>query len=275
MDLMESYDLKGVFFVDPMPALVYGSAIVADMVSPIVERGHEVQIHMHTEWLEFTKKNPVGGRLGRNIKDYPLNAQIELIGLARDLLCDAGAPNPNAFRAGNYGANDDTLRALKTLGIAYDSSFNPAYLGSGCDMSFPAHQNCLTEKHGVKELPIAAIRETGSRLRHAQVCALSSWEMKAALDHAVYAGLPHFVAITHSFEFLSRNRKGLNSAVRARFESLCRHVSQQPLLTDGGFHNWPQISDAKSEQQFERLPPVLIRRLARIGQQAIARLVAE
>jgi hypothetical protein len=42
-----------------------------------------------------------------------------------------------AFRAGSYGANFDTLRALARNGILYDSSHNTCYLGYTCEMRTP------------------------------------------------------------------------------------------------------------------------------------------
>jgi hypothetical protein len=66
MGRLDDYGHKAVFFIDPMPALVYGEQIIADMVGPVVERGHEVQLHMHTEWLEWAKDSPVEDRWGRN-----------------------------------------------------------------------------------------------------------------------------------------------------------------------------------------------------------------
>src|SRR3546814_1564383 len=90
MDMLERHGLTGVFFVDPMPALVYGPKIIAEIVRPIVARGHEVQLHIHTEWLRFARFNPAGKLTGRNIGDFPLSAQKKLIGLARDILVSAG-----------------------------------------------------------------------------------------------------------------------------------------------------------------------------------------
>lgn len=58
MDRLEAHGLKGAFFVDPMPAPVHGQQIVADIVGPILSRGHEVQLHIHTEWLDFATTNP-------------------------------------------------------------------------------------------------------------------------------------------------------------------------------------------------------------------------
>src|SRR3546814_19862285 len=115
-----------------MPALVYGPKIIAEIVRPIVARGHEVQLHIHTEWLRFARFNPAGKLTGRNIGDFPLPAQKKLIGLARDLLVSAGAPEPIAFRAGTFSANDDTLRALAAPGFRFASSFNAPVHGRGC-----------------------------------------------------------------------------------------------------------------------------------------------
>jgi len=276
MHVMEEAGLTGIFFVDPMPALVYGPQILPDIIAPIVERGHEVQLHIHTEWLEFADHNPVGGLTGHSIKDFPLQAQVDLLGLARELLCSAGAPDPNAFRAGNYGANDDTLKALHLLGINYDTSFNPAYIGNGCDISLTADQVSMVRKHGVDVLPVSAIQNTKDSLRHAQVCALSSWEMKAALDHAARTEQSHFNVVTHSFELLTRNRKRVNAAVKARFDNLCRHAGAHSLIKSHGFHGMPStVMQRDGQGDAERLPPFLIRRLTRMGKQALYQLVIE
>src|SRR3546814_13046992 len=105
---------------------------MAEGVRSGVARGHEVERNIHAEWLGFARFNPVGKLDGRSIGDFPLPAQKKLIGLARDILVSAGAPEPTAFRAGNFGANDDTLRALAALGFRFASSFNPAWAGRGC-----------------------------------------------------------------------------------------------------------------------------------------------
>lgn len=38
----------------------------------------------------------------------------------------------HAFRAGSYGANQNTLRAVAKNGLLFDSSYNPCYLGEDC-----------------------------------------------------------------------------------------------------------------------------------------------
>src|SRR3546814_13013590 len=131
MDMLERHGLTGVFFVDPMPALVYGPKIIAEIVRPIVARGHEVQLHIHTEWLRFARFNPAGKLTGRNIGDFPLSAQKKLIGLSRDILVSAGAPEPHAFRAGHFGATDDTLRAPAAPAFPFARPLHPPSPGRG------------------------------------------------------------------------------------------------------------------------------------------------
>ncbi len=85
MDRMEARGLTGVFFVDPMPEVVYGPDIVSRIVEPILARGHEVQLHLHPECLAWAASSPMGEGRGRNIGDFTLGDQVTLIALARDL----------------------------------------------------------------------------------------------------------------------------------------------------------------------------------------------
>jgi len=275
MDRLEEHGLKAVFFVDPMPALAYGKAIIANIVEPIMKRGHDVQLHIHTEWLEFIESQPVGSLRGRNIGDFPLEAQCKLLSLARDLLVQAGA-RPMAFRAGNYGANDDSLRALKTIGLRYDSSFNPAYIGAGCNIVLSSAVSGPTEHLGIVELPISTIYDRKNHLRHAQICALSSREMRAALGHAAAQDAAMFNIVTHSFELLSRDRERPNQLVISRFEQLCKNIAEHSDLASATFADIGDIAlNLDRCQQTPRLPPNMLRTAMRMVEQASAQLKYE
>ncbi|WP_157216967.1 polysaccharide deacetylase family protein [Flavisphingomonas formosensis] len=268
MDRLEEQGLTGIFFVDPMPALVHGPALVADMIGPILARGHDVQLHIHTEWLEWAKQSPVEGRRGTFIADFSRADQRILLSLARDLLVEAGAPAPIAFRAGNYGANDDTLAVLAELGIGWDSSVNADYLGGACRVSLAPDRHLPVRHQGVVELPVSGLYDRPGHFRPAQICALSAWEMGAALDHAAGAEHPVFTIVTHSFEMLSRDRSRPNISVMRRFEALCRAIARDPRLRTARF------ADLDAERVLTgnapRLGPNRLRTLARIGEQAIA-----
>lgn len=270
MDRMEVHGLKGVFFVDPMPALVYGEAVVADIVGPIVTRGHEVQLHIHSEWLEWAQQSPVGGRQGRNIGDFSLEDQIVLLTLAADLLERAGGPRPTAMRAGNFGANDDTLRAAAHIGLTYDSSYNAAFAGSPCAISLDPAQIDPVALLGVTQVPVSGLNDRPGHFRAAQVCALSSREMREALRHAAGQGQPCFVTVTHSFEMLSRDRQRPNGSVISRFEQLCQAIAQTPGVNSGGFIDLAAMEPvAKGPMPCSLLPPSRIRTAARMAEQAL------
>ncbi len=273
MDMLDRHGLTGVFFIDPMPALVYGPEVIDAIVRPVVERGHEVQVHIHTEWLAFARFNPVGRLTGRNIGDFPLAAQKKLIALARDILVGAGAPKPIAFRAGNFGANDDTLRALAALGFRFDSSFNAAYLGHGCGISLDAGNLGMREHHGVAEVPVSGLMDRASRFRPAQLCAMSEEEMRDALDHSAASGAIQFSAFSHSFELLSRDRKVANRLAIARMEALCRAVADDPRVTSGGLATLP--APPARPVRIQVAAPRPLRTLRRVIQQGFGHLAHE
>ena len=266
MDVLDRFGLRGVYFVDPMPAMVLGDGPIARTVELVLARGHEVQLHLHSEWLEWAKDPPVAGR-GQNIGDFSLEDQRTVIGWARDTLVRCGAPSPTAFRAGNYGANDDTLRVLAEMGLAWDSSFNGAYTGRGCAVSLDAGQVDPVPHCGLTELPISGIWDRPGSLRPAQVCALSSAEMRAGLAHAAETQRPVFMIVTHSFEMLSRDRQRPNRAVMRRFESMARMIAQYPTLHSTGFNGLTLEAPATPPS---RAAASTTRTLTRYAQQAVA-----
>jgi len=268
MDVFERNGLKGVFFVDPMPALVMGESIIRDIVEPIVERGHDVQLHMHTEWLAFAKDSPVEGRVGSNIKDFSLEDQVALIGYAAGALVNAGASQPVAFRAGNYGASDNTLHALALHGIKYDTSFCPGIAQSHCSISLSKNITEAVEHCGVVEVPIGAIKARGEKRRHAQITALSSYEMINALNHSEKIGRNSYSIVSHSFEMMARDRYSINQVVRRRFERFCHDLSLQPRFVSGTYaHSPPEVAEIYS---LGLLPHNVIDTLFRMGEQAFS-----
>ncbi|MET0363838.1 MAG: hypothetical protein ABW169_04225 [Sphingobium sp.] len=272
MDRMEERGIKGVFFVDPMPGLVHGPALVERIVQPIVARGHEVQAHIHTEWLQWAKDSPVEGRLGGQIGDFALGDQIALLGWVRDALVAAGAPSPNAFRAGNYGANDDTLRALARLGLVWDSSYNADYAGKPCRITLSPETVDPVPVEGVIEAPVAGIWDRPGHFRPAQVCALSAAEMRGGLAHAAAGGAHSYVVVSHSFEMLTRDRQRPNRLVMRRFVALCDAIAADPRVTGGGFADLPLPGGGATRS---RLGPSRVRTVLRMAEQAFAALAYE
>jgi len=217
----KAHGLKAVFFVEALSASVFGLDLLKRTIDPILSSGSEVQLHLHTEWLSWCKHDPLGGRRGSNMADFNLDDQRRLLELGIENLMRAGAPRPIAFRAGNYGANNDTLRALATVGITYDTSYNFPYLGNPCGIIVDRHISRPAQIDGVIELPVAVFTDFPSHFRPAQLCAISASEMRSVLEQSVEQQREAAVVVSHSFELLNQARTRANQIVVRRFNMLC------------------------------------------------------
>ena len=74
---------------------------------------------------------------------------------------------------------------------------------------------------GVIEVPVTLIEDRPGGLRHFQVCALSTGEMRAALNHAVAARHQAVTIVSHGFELANRSGTRANGVHVRRFEALC------------------------------------------------------
>jgi hypothetical protein len=232
----KEHGLKAVFFVEALSANVVGLDILKRTIDQILTAGQDVQLHIHTEWLEWFSSDPVSERRGQNMCDFSLDDQRRLIALGVENLIRAGAPRPVAFRAGNYGANNDTLRALASEGIMYDTSYNVAYLGSPCGIICDRQLQRPTQIDGVVELPIAAFIDYPKHFRPAQLCAISAAEMRAVFEQSVAQQSQATVVVSHSFELLNQARTRANRIVVRRFELLCEILnSKRDMFPTSGF----------------------------------------
>jgi len=264
-----------VFFIDPMPALVYGPGFLADIIGPIVARGHEVQAHIHTEWLNWADTPPVAAGGRRNIGEYAPADQAILLAYALQTLEDAGAPRPIAFRAGNFGANDVTLAALADLGVVFDSSFNGMIDRRCCAIDLPSTTIEPLRHRGVVELPVSLLLDRPGEVRAAQICAFSSWETDALLRHAVDSGMALHTIVTHSFEMLDRRRTRPHRSAIRRFEHLCRTIAADPQLDSAGFADLDAARLVEQQTGAEPLAPNVVRRTLRMIEQVGANLYYE
>jgi hypothetical protein len=271
LDMLARYGQKAVFFVDPMPALVWGVAAIEDIVGPILAAGQDVQLHCHTEWLAHAGTgHPLPSRAtGKNLTDFAFEDQCALLDYARRTLIAAGAPAPVAFRAGNYGANDDTLRALAAIGMHYDSSHCPAIINGACQISLGADCRDPVGHMGVIEVPIGSIGTIGGGQRHAQITALTLDEMLAAIRHARDGGRHSFTLVSHSFELINRRKMAVNRVVRRRFAGLVKALAAMRGVETGNYTMNPPMPLLVTGAN-EPLPPNAVRTGMRVAEQFVS-----
>lgn len=218
LDMLARYGLKACFFIDPMPAALFGIDPVRRMVDTVLAAGQEVQLHLHPQWAAVTDGRATAPFA---LCDHDAKRQAALIAQGIDLLIAAGAPRPIAFRAGSYAANDATLRALADNGLSFDSSHNGAHHPRPSAIGLPPAQIAPVEREGVCEVPVTVIQTPGG-LRHLQLCSVSSGEMRAALLHAAACDHPLVTIVSHGFELAARNGARPNRVHMRRFAALCR-----------------------------------------------------
>jgi hypothetical protein len=269
MDIAETYNIRLIFFVEVLNKYYFGEEETKNVCEYILNRGHDVQLHLHPNYLSFKLNNPLQKIYSDFIGTYPSEKQIELIKEGIEILIRNRIPKPVAFRAGCFGANEETLQALKAVGLLIDSSYNKAYVGDTCLLD-SRQINDLTYLNEIWEFPITNFVESTKlrpkRFKPLDINGVSFEEMKFFLNQAKERGPWNVTIILHSFSFLkpydvqySKVRPRWN--VIRRFRNLCQYISENSdyfeVNTFGSLYQeklteWSQ----KSTHFFPKVPPI-------------------
>lgn len=229
LDTLNSYGLRAVFLVEALNAFVVGPQPLQEIVSLVQEANQDLQLHLHPEWLKWMPQPILPREPARqHMHQFTEEEQIVLIASGLEKLRECGAGRICAFRAGNYGADLTTLRALAYNDILYDTSFNTCYRNSACLIDVENLSVHPKKVAGVLEVPIPFFRDIRG-IRHAQLAACSSAEMEYFLLKAWEEQWQSFVIVSHSFELLVRpgnsyNKARINTVTLQRFENLCKFL---------------------------------------------------
>ncbi len=222
-ELLRDHGLTGVFFVEPLFSGRFGAAPLAEIVGLLRERDQEVQLHLHTEWLDEWPTPLFDDSRGKTQYLFQLSAddqrRVVADGLAR--LTEAGADGVNCLRAGSFGFNADTLDAAAAAGLTFDSSYNATAYGPASGV---AAGQILVEAHrdrGVVEVPMTVYDTRMSGLRHVQLGACSFAEIEQLLWAAAEERRQSFVLLSHNFELLAPSKRRADPVVVSRMRRLC------------------------------------------------------
>lgn len=239
VDVLSSHGLTGVFFVEPLFSTRFGPEPLAEIVGILNGAHQEVQLHLHTEWVDESLRpllEHVDGKR-QHLRYFSLEEQIALIRIATRLLIEAGAAPINAFRAGSFAFNRDTLHALAVNGIRFDSSYNASMFGqdSGVLPGVVAVDPFFCDE--VHEYPMTVFQDGSGRLRHTQIAACSYQELEGLLWKALEAGKKTFVLLSHNFELMNQEKNRPDWLAVRRFDKLCTFLDKnRDCFTVSGFH---------------------------------------
>ena len=247
-NLLKEHGLNGVFFVEPLFSGRFGLEPLTEIVGLLREREQEIQLHLHTEWVdEWPTQLFPGGRGKRQFLHlFPRDEQRLLIADGMRRLEQAGANPVNCFRAGSFGFNADTLDALAACDIPFDSSYNATAFGRDSGIATGTIVTDVHFERGVTEYPLTVYDTGFGRLRHAQLGACSSAELELLLWAALEKGRQSFVILSHSFELLTPAKTQPDSVVVLRYQKLCRfldrHRDSFSVRGFHGLHHAPAVS---------------------------------
>lgn len=246
LKVLNDHGLSGVFFVEPLFSSRFGEQPLAEVVGLVRESGQEVQLHLHTEWVDESRVPLLEDVRAKrqHLRYFTLAEQTILIAKGAELLTQAGAKDINTFRAGSFAFNRDTLSALAVNGIPFDSSYNASLFGRdsgvmpGVTVVEPIECEC------VYEYPMTVFNDGTGALRHAQLTACSFREMEGLLWQALQSGRSSFVILSHGSELLNQSKDRPDEVAVNRFRQLCAFLDKnRDVFRMRGFHGLtPQLT---------------------------------
>jgi len=263
-------NINAVFFIEALFAVRFGVKYLKMIVNMIHDAGHFVELHLHPEWADEANVPLINTKEKKQyLCQFTLDEQIVLISKGVELMHKAGVDNIHAFRAGSFGANNDTLKALKAVGINCDSSFNSVIGPSELKLHNQPLQPLLVD--GLLEVPMTTFTDGIGRPRQAAVTACSFNELHDTLNNAYYKGWETYVILTHSFEFLNNRLNRHNPIVADRFIQLCRFLGENKTkYVTCGFNG---IQPTANGVKFDRISCNASSTVVRLKEQIQSRLM--
>ena len=225
----KEYGLKATFFLEPLFSYHSGKQPLFEAISCINDFHQEIGLHIHTEWLNDVET--LGYQLTNihpNIGDFNFQEQVSILNDGLKLLQEGGAKDVCSFRAGNYGADSNTLKALNHIGIKYDTSYNHSYLGAPCNIQKNNNTSPYFHENTI-EFPITHFLDYPNHYRHLQLTACSFLEIRDALLSSWKNDQYCCVLVMHSFEWIKRVHKDnthvLDPTCLKRFHNVCQFLA--------------------------------------------------
>jgi peptidoglycan/xylan/chitin deacetylase (PgdA/CDA1 family) len=217
-DICARHGAPATFFVDVFEVSLWGEDRFRDLTRQLSDRGFDVQLHTHPGWRDdphdFTELREIKRKrsyLSQNLDfmaKLSLQQQISLLREGMEMLKQWTGIAPVAHRSGGYSINDDTLKALRAVGIELDSSMHHGHAHSHVTWSI----NSVVERDGVIELPVTLLDyvfklpSVGVLYRKSMKTDLDSCsleELVAYVDQAVARGMSVMNLFMHSYSLLA------------------------------------------------------------------------
>ncbi|HFA48873.1 MAG TPA: polysaccharide deacetylase [Bacteroidetes bacterium] len=235
-NILAEHNLKATFFLEPFNDELGYKGETEPVCHFLIDHGHDVQLHIHPNHFHFG--------LYKSGKPYPMTDQMAHLPLKKQLdLIEKGAyriekwcgRRPVAFRAGNMGASEETLKAVSRAGLLLDSSYTFPYLRGQCLFKDREEYNGAKWYGDVLEVALSGFKQVAIQglIKPSQPLDLmgtSFNECKYIIKKICEAGADA-VLILHSFSLfkvkdVQYNGGRPNRVVIGRFKRLCKWLAE-------------------------------------------------
>lgn len=239
MDEFEANGMRGVFFYEPFAKNIVGEAPLEEAAKAIVDRGHDIELHVHPEF----KMDLDAVRRGETTKPsallhtYDAETQRRYLKEGADDLERWTGKRPIAFRSGGFASDEVATDACRAEGIAIDSSYNVWAVAQGISpfSVSPKLNDVAFLDNGVLEVPTTNLMTRGPKrgFRPFELSSLNAAEMIAAVDEMYELGMRVCCTLTHSFRLIRTTNHQYTDARLDwfnlhRLRALLRHLAANP-----------------------------------------------
>ena len=235
--ILQEKGYAATFFYDVYEYKKYDEEAVKNIAIWLDRSGQDVQLHTHPHWAYDKNRNLM--------YQYSLEEQIEIIRDGKMLLEKWIGKPVVAHRAGAYGANENTLRALIENEIFYDSSLFLGWRKSRIN-DLDLNKNVLSMYDVLYQFPVTVYKKNEypslfvdnvkpiMTIRKYDV----NWfadelEAENALNEAIHIELDFIMLFLHSFSFIkdfdNEGEKKTNSDAMKIFEKLLNTIKREGL----------------------------------------------
>ena len=231
MDILDSYGVKGNFMVDLSICTLYGDDQVTKIFRYIDQRGHDIHVHLHPEWmLRIEEVKFLMKETGVNIHEAKFSLAIGFDRLPKNysdrymqyaffkFSSLIGRP-PIGFRSGAFLFNQNTIDSAFDAGFKFLSNFNSIRHKSS--VISDSDNSPFIWRNGLIEIPVDFSPEPLSfNFDH-----YLGWFARAEKKH----GIKTFNLVMHSWSLLERNSEGFMVEYSPVHENKLRRIVEHLL----------------------------------------------
>jgi len=240
MDLLEHFGARGCFFVDVLMEFEHGQRALERTIEAIVERGHEVELHVHPEHLKWSTDPRAAAVAAEFVRGgmQRQDAFRRVLELSISLFERRVGRLPVAYRAGGFRISDAHFPVLEDCGIRIDSSVQPYFNSEVSDWMRTRTQPFRVG--GVLEIPpsFVLLNDRPERWETRGLSPSFGLGDPVSVQPAAATGAPHVSTfVSHSFELLRRRdtcERAAVSSFEARLrsqvpEAVCDRMLRHPM----------------------------------------------